>query len=201
LGLLSDAKTTSARVMEMIFKPGVTTLEASEDSRGAGLDQVEDQVESLHGSIRVQSRAGQGCKFIIKVPRTRALIEGWVVEAAGKRYLLPLSQVRKITHPAPSGKEKGTSPEEEAVSVVNLGQWLDGSGDDDGPKFSLHVESGSRQFRVLVDEVHGKQQVLVRKKTAEVSERPGVMSEGILPDGKMVWILDTRQFAASDNKV
>jgi chemotaxis protein histidine kinase CheA len=200
LGLLSDEKTTSARVMEMIFKPGVTTLEASEESRGAGLDQVEDQVESLHGSIRVQSRTGQGCKFIIKVPRTRALIEGWVVEAARKRYLLPLSQVRKITHPAPAGKERGTSPEEAAAAVVNLGQWLEGSRDEDGPKFSVHVESGSRQFRVLVDEVHGKQQVLVRKKTADGFEQPGVRSEGILPDGKVVWVLDTRQFVASNEK-
>ncbi len=197
LGFLGDGRATQARVMEMVFKPGVTTLPGLGDGRGLGLDQVEAQVENLYGSIRVQSKAGQGCKFTLKVPRTQALIEGWVVEAAGKRYLLPLSQVRKITHPAPAGAEREVPVEEAAAPLIDLGRWLgDGKGDD-APKFSVHVEAGSDQFRLQVDEVHGKQQVLVRKKTGGGPEKRGVRAEALLPDGKVVWVLDTREFAES----
>ncbi len=106
LGILREEKVSQSRIMEMIFKAGVTTLDNPEGTRGVGLDQVESQVESFHGSIRVQNRSGQGCKFILRLPKTQALIEGWVVEADGKRYLLPLSQVRKVTHPTPQEKKR-----------------------------------------------------------------------------------------------
>lgn len=191
LGILGDEKTDSARVMEMIFKPGVTTLEG----RGLGLDQVETQVEDLYGSIRVQSKAGQGCKFTVKIPSTPALVEGWVVEADGKRCLLPLSQVRKITHPAPGGGGKEEGDKEDATPAVDLAKWLGQGHGKEGPKFSVHIESGRHRLRVLVDEVYGKHQVLVRKKGKNAPDHPGVRAEAWLPDGKAVWVLDTRQLA------
>ncbi len=193
LGILEDEKASPTRVMEMIFKPGLTTLSGPGEGRGQGLDQVESQLEDLYGSIRVQSKPGQGCKFTLKVPRSQALIEGWVVEAAGKHCLLPLSQVRKITHPAPPGAERET-PEDTTAPTVDLGQWLGESKDEDSPKFSVYVESGANRFRVRVDEVHGKQQVLVRKNGPENTGKAGVREEALLPDGKVVWVLDTRQF-------
>lgn len=193
LGLLTDEKTPPSRLMEMIFKPGVTTLKDLGEEHGQGLDQVESQVENLFGSIHVQSKAGQGCKFTLKVPRTQALIEGWVVEAAGKLYLLPLSQVRKITHPVPAGSEKENLPEDAAAPIVDLGRWMKEPGGGDTSKFSVHVEAGSSRFQLQVDEVHGKQQVLVWKKSRETNPKPGLCGEALLPDGKVVWVLDTRQ--------
>jgi two-component system, chemotaxis family, sensor kinase CheA len=192
LGLFRDEKINPVRIMEMIFKPGITTLEVTEEGRGIGLDLVEEQVEDLHGSVRVQSRPGQGCKFVIKIPRSQALVEGWVVEAGKKRCLLPLSQVRKITHPLPAGKE--IAAEEAALPVVDLAEWL-GEKDAKGEApFSIHVESGSQQFRILVDELHGKQQVLVKKLGKEDVNKPGIRAGAVLADGKLAWILDTKAF-------
>jgi chemotaxis protein histidine kinase CheA len=192
LGILKSEKESPARVMEMIFKPGVTTLESPEEGRGVGLDKVEEAIEAMHGSIRVQSRPGYGCKFIIKIPKSQALVEGLVAEAARKRYLFPLSQVRKITHPAPMGSTRDISPEEALLPVIDLAQWLGGESPKGAAKFSIHVESGSNQFRVLVDEVHGKQQALVRKLGAKEEGR-GIRGGAVLADGKMGWILDTRE--------
>ena len=200
LGILETEKSSAVRVMEMIFKPGVTTLENAEEGRGLGLDLVEEQVESLFGSIRVQSRSGQGCKFTLKIPKTQSLIEGWVLQAAGKGYLLPLSQVRKITHPAPEGAEGKLAASEEKVPTVHLSQWLGEKNSEDSPQFSVHVESGCHQFRVMVDEVLGKQQVMVRKTRAEGTDKPGVSGEALLPDGKIVWVLDPRQFTAGEKQ-
>ncbi|SRR5579871_1542270 len=199
LGILTEEKASPARVMEMIFKPGVTTLEGPGGSRGQGLDQVEAQVEDLYGSIRVSSKPGQGCKFTLKVPRSPALIEGWVVEAAGQCCLLPLAQVRKISHPAPSGAEKEAA-EDAAVPLVDLGRWLGEKKGEESPKFTVHLESGASQFRVRVEEVHGKQQVLVRTKEGGTSRKPGVREEALLPDGKPVLVLDTRQLASQGEK-
>jgi chemotaxis protein histidine kinase CheA len=190
LGVIRDEKTSAARVMEMIFKPGVTTLDGTEDGRGAGLDQVETLVESLYGSIRVQSRQGQGCKFLLKIPQSQSLVEGWVIEAAEKLWILPISQVLKITHPNPTPISKSGSLDESQF-VLDLGEWLGGESKSDSPKFSVHVESGARQFRVLVDEVLGKQQVLVKKNGENKLNKPGIRGEAILSDGKEAFILDT----------
>jgi len=192
LGILRDEKAPASRVMEMIFKPGVTT--GTQEGRGVGLDQVETLVEGLHGSIRVQSRAGQGCKFLLKFPKSQSLIEGWVVEAGKKEWILPISQVWKITHPTPSVTEKALPPEEASLPALDLGKWL-GEEDSESPKFSVHVESGSRQFRVMVDEVKGKQQVLMKKQNADQSRKPGILGEAILANGNVGFVMDTGELA------
>jgi chemotaxis protein histidine kinase CheA len=197
--------------IKAVQQAGTVILEVEDDGRGlnpdfdgegggTGLERVKEQVESLQGSIRVQSRPGLGCKFVMKLPRTEALIEGWVVEAAGERCLLPLSQVKKITHPAPAGMEKGLPAAEAALPTVDLGYWMAGKKSEDAALFLVHVESCNRVFRLMVDEVHGKQQALVRTNNGKKAEKPGVRGEGILPDGKAVWILDTRQFVQSVEK-
>jgi two-component system chemotaxis sensor kinase CheA len=190
-------KVNPVRVMEMIFKPGVTTVENPSAGQGAGLDQVEEKMEDLHGSIRVQSRAGQGCKFVLKIPRTQALIEGLVVEAGQKKYLMPLSQVRKISHPTPLKAEDEKEVSRAAgPAPVELAQFL---GEERRPgvaQFTLHVESGSHQAQVLVDEVHGKQQVLV-KKMDEEGKKTGLRGAVVLADGKLGWILDMRLLVQS----
>jgi two-component system chemotaxis sensor kinase CheA len=188
LGILRDEKAPDSRVMEMIFKPGVTT--GTQEGRGVGLDQVETLVEALHGSIRVQSRAGQGCKFLLKFPKSQSLIEGWVVEAGKKEWILPISQVWKITHPTPSVTEKALPPEEASLPALDLGKWL-GEEEAESPKFSVHVESGSRQFRIMVDEVKGKQQVLIKKRNTDQPRKPGILGEAILSNGNVGFILDT----------
>ncbi len=198
LGIFSAGeKVNPVRVMEMIFKPGVTTVENPSAGQGAGLDQVEEKMEDLHGSIRVQSRAGQGCKFVLKIPRTQALIEGLVVEAGQKKYLMPLSQVRKISHPTPLKAEDEKEVSRAAgPAPVELAQFL---GEERRPgvaQFTLHVESGSHQAQVLVDEVHGKQQVLV-KKMDEEGKKTGLRGAVVLADGKLGWILDMRLLVQS----
>jgi two-component system chemotaxis sensor kinase CheA len=190
LGMIRDEKTSASRVMEMIFKPGVTTLDEAEEGRGAGLDQVETLVESLYGSIRVQSRQGQGCKFLLKVPQSQSLVEGWVIEAAEKQWLLPISQVLKITHPSPMSNSKSASHEDSPLAL-DLAEWLGEESKSATPKFSVHVESGARQFRILVDEVLGKQQVLVKKSGEKKLGKLEIRGEAILSDGKVAFILDT----------
>ena len=101
-------------------------------------------MESIHGSIRVQSRPGQGCKFVLKVPKSLFLIEGWVVEAGQKQWLLPISQVRKITHPSPLGSEKIMPLQKINIPSLDLGTYLWEEEKPGVPKFSVHMEIGSR---------------------------------------------------------
>jgi signal transduction histidine kinase len=192
LGMLKDEKAAPSRIMEMIFKPGVTTLDDQSKGRGVGLDLVEDRIQSLHGSIRVQSRSGLGCKFLIKVPQSQSLVEGWVVQASQKFWLLPSSQVIKIAPPEQS-LSASTSPD---PSGVDLGAWF-GDERTNLPKFLIHMESGSEQFKLLVDEVVGQQQVLIKKNDPAQGNRPGVLGEGVLVDGRAGLILDTRELVQS----
>jgi two-component system chemotaxis sensor kinase CheA len=144
-------------------------------------------MESLLGSVRVQNWPGQGCRFTLKIPRSLALMEGWVVEAGGQRYLIPLAQTLKIE----AAQKKATPNQEELVHEIPLVQRLgDASTGASGGKYSVWVESGFRQARLRVEEVSGKQQVLVKKNKKENPPPSGLRAEVLLQDGSTGWILD-----------
>jgi two-component system chemotaxis sensor kinase CheA len=187
---IQDEEIPPSRLVELIFTPGFSRKDGGE--YGKGLDLVRLKMESLLGSVRVQNLPGQGCRFTLKVPRSLALMEGWVVEAGGQRYLIPLAQTLKIE----AAQSKKTSGQEPLVPEIPLASRLEGAADPregaiaSGGKLIVWVESGFRQARLRVEEVWGKQPVLVKKNQPENPPPPGLRAEALFQDGSTGWILD-----------
>lgn len=186
LGWKVDENLPASRLVELVFRPGFSAQALHSAGKETGLDTVRQKMESLLGSVRVKSQPGQGCKFTLKVPRSLALMDGWVVRAGGQNYLVPVAQTIKIEpagRPVPAG-------EGEEVPELDLAIRLGGEKDRPEGKLSVRVEAGSLQVRLRVEDVTGKQQVLVKNNKEGFSFSPGVRAEALLADGSTGWILD-----------
>ena len=136
--------------------------------RGVGLDAVKRAILSMNGDIRVESEAGKGTRFLLRIPLTMALMEGILVRVGGARYVLPAFHVRKfmalpdtMEHRAGRGEAWLDTPEGD-LPLVDLAKWLGGSADQAGRPVVVAVEAAGRRGGLVVDEVIGKQQVVVK---------------------------------------
>jgi two-component system chemotaxis sensor kinase CheA len=190
-GLLQAGEATDeARLFDLIFEPGFSTAEAVTDlsGRGVGLEAVRQRVQSLKGQVEVQSRLGHGCRFVLRLPLTLALMDAIVVRAGEQRYLLPAAQVRRFIDGART----------EAHSAADGGEWVEAGGSlglldlrqGKGRGVLLHVEHGGREAGLMVDEVLGKQQA-VAKSLGGLLKHAGPYTGGaVLGDGGVGLILD-----------
>lgn len=191
--LKSGEEPAPAALIDFLFKPGFAPLHAQ--GRVAGLEDMEQRVQKLKGSIRVQSQEGEGCRMILRLPKTSALIEGVLVRVGRKRYLLPMTQVRKISltgvqeyEEGPGGSKLLRTPDGD-YPLVDLNQWF-GEAESGRGRVSLQVEAGRTRMCLLADEVMGKQQVMMKGLGDALQSMPGISGGAILGDGKVGLILD-----------
>ncbi len=191
--LTAGEEPTPAGLIDFLFKPGFAPLHAQ--GRVAGLEDMEQRVQKLKGSIRVQSQEGEGCRILLRLPKTLALIEGVLVRVGRKRYLLPMTQVRKISltgvqeyEDGPNGSKLLRTADGD-YPVVDLNQWF-GEAESGRGRVSLQVEAGRTRMCLLADEVMGKQQVMMKGLGDALQSMPGISGGAILGDGKVGLILD-----------
>jgi two-component system chemotaxis sensor kinase CheA len=198
LGFLSQGTPTPERLMELIFQPGFSTAEKVTEvsGRGVGLDAVKRTVQSLKGAIQVESFEGKGTSFIIRIPLTMALIDGIVVRVGTSRYILPSFHVRQFlalkdteSHQL-SQSQSWLTTDFGHIPVVKLSDWFGCQSQNHQQTVVVHVEVGDRQACLVVDEVVGKQQVVVKGLGEHLQGMPGVAGGAILGDGQVGFILD-----------
>lgn len=192
---------SEAEVYQLIFAPGFSTAEKITDvsGRGVGMDVVRRNVEKLRGRIETQSELGKGTTFLLKLPLTLAIIDGLVVEVGNNHYIVPLSVVREIFRPLPStlfsveGREEMVLVREQLLPVVRLNQRL-------GVKSRVHlpsdgllvvIESESKLYCMLVDDLLGKQEVVIKSLGETFQHASGFSGCAVLGDGRVGLILDT----------
>src|SRR5471030_25882 len=187
-------------VFSFIFEPGFSTAEQVTDvsGRGVGMDVVRKQVVKLRGRIDISSRPGQGTTFIIKLPLTLAIIEGLIVGVGVHRYIVPIFVVKEMFRPTPDSLS--TLPDGGEMVLVR-GSLL--------PILRLHrrfgviptsgeltegvlivVEGARKNFCVHVDELIGKQEVVIKSLGETFKNVTGVAGGSILGDGRVGLILD-----------
>jgi two-component system chemotaxis sensor kinase CheA len=190
------------RIIELIFTPGFSTArEISEVSgRGVGLDVVRRKIESLHGAVEVESHPGLGTVFTLRAPLAVALMEGIWVRVGEERYVLPAYSVRQfIEYSLAEPHRVGAGPlwirfRDEHIPMVDLGYWLGKGPDLKGRPILLHLDSNGKQAGLLVDEVLGKRQVVVKHLGETLKDARGVSGAAILGDGRVGLILDVDAF-------
>ncbi len=200
-GLISpSAQLNENEVYQLIFEPGFSTAEKITDvsGRGVGMDVVRRNVEKLRGRIETHSVPGHGTTFELKLPLTLAIIDGLIVEVGAEQYIVPLSRVREIFRPRADtlftveGREEMVLVRERLMPVVRLHQRLGIAPRHASPAEGLLVivESDSKRVCMLVDDLLGKQEVVIKSLGAAFENVPGISGCAVLGDGRVGLILD-----------
>jgi two-component system chemotaxis sensor kinase CheA len=191
---------SESEIFSLIFLPGFSTAEKVTDlsGRGVGMDVVRRNIESLRGKIEIQSVLGEGSTFTILLPLTLAIIDGLLVGVGGDRYIIPTLSIRESFRPRP-GMVSAVHEQGEVVSVrgrqtpvLRLGRYLGTSSRVVNPEDGIIVvvESGDSARGLLVDELLGKQEVVI-KSLGGIFEQQNLMAGGaVLGDGWVGLILD-----------
>jgi len=200
-GLLPEgAHPPDNEVFNLIFEPGFSTAERVTDisGRGVGMDVVRKHVQKLRGRIETQSVAGQGTTFLLKLPLTLAIIDGLVIGVGSERYIVPLFAVRETFRPKPEmlstvcGRGEMVLIRERLLPVARLYQRFGVKPRTEDPSNGVLIvaEIGGRLFCLMVDDLIGKQEVVVKTLGESLKNIPGVAGGAILGDGRVGLVLD-----------
>jgi two-component system, chemotaxis family, sensor kinase CheA len=198
--IAADVQPSPEEILQLIFLPGFSTAEkvTSVSGRGVGMDVVRRNIERLRGEIAISSELGKGTLFTIKLPLTMAIIDGLVVRVGEQRYVLPATSVQRAVCLAPgnivpvSGCGEAVDLRGGLVPLRRLDRLYGiaaGSGDPDSG-IVVVLESSGRTCALFVDEMVGKQEVVIKNLGSYLQGCSGVAGATILGDGTIALILD-----------
>jgi two-component system chemotaxis sensor kinase CheA len=200
---------SESEIFALIFHPGFSTADKITDvsGRGVGMDVVRKQVQKLRGRIDVISKPGEGTTFLLKLPLTLAIIDGLVVGVGDQRYIVPIFAVREMLRPAEEaistihGRQEMAMVRGSLIPVIRLHQRFHVKPKNQHPWESLLIvtESGSKLFGLMVDELIGKQEVVIKSLGEGMRNIAGVAGGAILGDGRVGLILDPEGLFGSSN--
>ncbi|MGE5258447.1 MAG: chemotaxis protein CheA, partial [Hyphomicrobiales bacterium] len=213
-GLVGENADLSDReVFNLVFEPGFSTAAVVTDvsGRGVGMDVVKKNIEQLRGMVEIKSEKGIGSVFKMSLPLTLAIIDGMVIRVGCETYVIPtLSIIRSVKPTA-----------ENVFTVFRQGEMLRLQGDliplyrmarifgINGAKVDLReaivvvVEDEERQAGLVIDELVGRQQVVIKSLGQTMKNTPGISGGAIMPDGRVGLILDVAgllRFAAPERR-
>jgi two-component system, chemotaxis family, sensor kinase CheA len=202
-GLISESdKPTDDQIWPLIFKPGFSTAERVTDvsGRGVGMDVVKRNIESLGGTISIKTTEGRGTTFILKLPLTLAIIEGMTVRIGREAYIVPLLSILESIQPKREavktviGKGELINVRGTFLSMVRLYEVfnLQSEFTDPAKSILLILETEGERVAVMVDEILGQQQVVIKSMEQNFHKVEGIAGATILGDGTVGFILDVR---------
>ena len=195
----ADAELTEAQIDQLIFAPGFSTAEQVSDvsGRGVGMDVVKNNIEQLNGHIDVKSVEGEGSSFKIKLPLTLAIIEGQLVRVGSDVFVVPLLSIVKSSRVTADGynlvggETRMYRLDDEYLPVVPLSDVYRIRSDyEEASDAILVIVDAVERYGILVDEVLGQQQVVVKSLETNFKEVPTISGATILGDGTVAMILD-----------
>jgi two-component system chemotaxis sensor kinase CheA len=214
-GLMDEdaaSRLSNKECFNLIFAPGFSSKEQISDisGRGVGMDVVKTAINTLNGSIDIDSEMGQGTKITIKVPLTLAILPTLMVGVAGHPFALPLASVNEIFHLDLSRTNVVDGQltiivRDKSIPLFYLQNWL-------APKAGIvelrkghgHVvivQLGSQRVGFVVDTLIGQEEVVIKPLDKLLQGTPGMAGATITSDGHIALILDVpdllKQYAAA----
>lgn len=199
-GLLkADQKLTEEQAFQLIFAPGFSTKEVVTDvsGRGVGMDVVRTNILDLSGEIHIHSKLGQGTTFQIILPLTLAIIDGMTLTYGMDRYVIPFSHVFETLRPTQKDIQINTALGQtlmlrgENMPIFRLGDFFGKKSDSKLENMiAMVIRTSARPFALLVDDILGLSQVVVKQLGPELQGFKGISGCTILGDGKPALILE-----------
>lgn len=187
------------QALRLIFEPGLSTARQVSDlsGRGVGMDIVRANIEKLNGTIDISSTPGGGTRFTIKLPLTLAIIQALLVAVGGGIYAVPLAAVTETLRVAPEEISYVNNREViqlrgQVLPLVRLHAVLgcEPASRDGGYTYVVSVRMGQEQAGLIVDELLGGQEIVIKPLGAFLGELPGIAGAALLGDGRLALIID-----------
>lgn len=200
-GLIEQqAVPNDADCLNLIFHPGFSTAEKVSDisGRGVGMDVVRKQIQRLRGGIDIHSVEGEGTTFSLRLPLTLAIIDGLIVAVGSERYVIPLASVKEMLRPTEGmvttveGRAEIVSIRDRLYPLVRLHARFGIQPRSTDPTEAVLVvaEADDVAFCLMVDDLIGKQEVVIKGLGPLFQHVAGVAGGAILGDGQVGLILD-----------
>jgi two-component system chemotaxis sensor kinase CheA len=197
----ADAQPSDEEIDNLIFLPGFSTAEvvSNVSGRGVGMDVVRRNIQALGGRIVVQSRHGAGSRFLLSLPLTLAILDGMIVAVGRESYIVPLTNIveslrprRQDIHAVPGSGDVVAIRGQYVPLLYLAGLFgVPGAVADAARGIVVVVENeGAGQVGLVVDELVGQQQVVVKSLEANYGEVEGIGGATILGNGRVALILD-----------
>jgi two-component system chemotaxis sensor kinase CheA len=192
----------------LVFAAGLTTAQKVTDisGRGVGMDVVRRNIEQLRGKVDISSELGQGSTFSIRLPLTLAIIDGMVVKVADERFIIQTITIEQALRPRlehiTTVQHKGEvlNVRGRLVPLIQLGAMFGFSGAlDPCEAIVVIAHCEGRQIGLVVDELIGQQQVVIKTLGERFQKLQGVSGGAILGDGRVGLILEMSGLAAAHN--
>lgn len=188
------------QIQDLIFRPGFSTAEKVTDvsGRGVGMDVVRRNINELNGSIEVRSEEGMGSAFTIRLPLTLAILDGQLIQVGDQIYIVPLVSIVESLQPRltlinrVAGGCDVFRLRNEYIPIIHLAEIFGIRPRNDNLEKSLLVvvETGSSKVALVVDDLLGQQQVVIKSMETNYRKVEGVSGATILGDGTVSLILD-----------
>jgi two-component system, chemotaxis family, sensor kinase CheA len=199
-GIDAPDSMSDADVWGLIFAPGFSTADVVTDvsGRGVGMDVVKKNITSLGGTVEIDSAEGYGMSVKVRLPLTLAIMDGMSVAVGDECYILPLASVVESFQVQPGliktvgGTGRVVEVRSEFMPVIDLEEVFHVPKSDTPPatRIMVVVEADGGQIALLVDELLGQQQVVVKNLEANYRRVPDVSGATIMGDGRVALILD-----------
>ncbi|TGB99626.1 chemotaxis protein CheA [Escherichia sp. E2661] len=205
-GLSVSDNMTDDEVAMLIFAPGFSTAEQVTDvsGRGVGMDVVKRNIQEMGGHVEIQSKQGVGTTIRILLPLTLAILDGMSVRVADEVFILPLNAVMESLQPREAdlhplaGGERVLEVRGEYLPIVELWKVFNVAGAKTEATEGIVVilQSGGRRYALLVDQLIGQHQVVVKNLESNYRKVPGISAATILGDGSVALIVDVSALQA-----
>jgi two-component system chemotaxis sensor kinase CheA len=199
-GLSVHEGMSDADVWQLIFAPGFSTADVVTDvsGRGVGMDVVKRNITSMGGVVDIRSILGMGTTITISLPLTLAILDGMSVRVGDEIYILPLSYVMESLQPTRDdikeikGKGRLLKIRQEYLPMISLFEYfnIEPMNPDPVNGIVVIVETDGKRAAIVVDDLVGQQQVVVKNIESNYKKIPGVSGATILGDGGVSLILD-----------
>lgn len=199
-GMAVNESMTDEEVGMLIFAPGFSTAEQVTDvsGRGVGMDVVKRNIQEMGGHVEIQSKQGAGTTIRILLPLTLAILDGMSVKVSEEVFILPLNAVMESLQPREedlhplAGGERVLEVRGEYLPLVELWKAFDvqGAKTEATQGIVVILQSAGRRYALLVDQLIGQHQVVVKNLESNYRKVPGISAATILGDGSVALIVD-----------
>ncbi len=187
-----------SEILALVFKPGFSTAEKITEvsGRGVGMDIVQNVLHRLKGSVEMDTRAGKGTTFRLKLPLTLAIIRALLFNVEQRLYAIPLNAVAEIARAKESEVHQIQNYEvlqlgNRVLPVVRLGRApVSGTNSEDLKLFVLVISVGERKLGLIVDGLRGEQELVIKALDDQSVATDLISGASILGDGRVVLIVN-----------